>query len=168
MTKKSDAIKNSRKRESSDKPDINSNVTILPADTDSGLPLVPVDLNGGDIPDLDDAFVSPLELAGNYWTPENPGDSKRLYFDCIKEIEVQSIQEPDTLIPLPCAFFYEVKKGVVTNHCNGSKRLVAILENNHIERGMPILVTYMGKKPNTTNSFKSDHWSVKPLMLKIK
>lgn len=135
----------------------------------TGLALVPVDLNQEFIPDLDEATIVPLELGSSYWTPQDRGEFKRVYFDCIKNVDYQSTKpgEEDVVIPLLTAFFYESKNKEIKNFSNASKRLIGILENNHIERGTPVLITYLGKKKNTTNEFKSDDWSVKPLMLKI-
>lgn len=126
-----------------------------------------VDMSNGDLPDLDEADVVPLDLASSYWTPQQPGEFKRVYFDDIKVMQVQDNNDKEVVFDLPCAFFFEKTKGEVKTYCNGSKRLVAIMERNHIERGTPILITYLGKKRNSTNSFMSDDWSVKPLILKI-
>lgn len=126
-----------------------------------------VDLSNGDLPDLDEADVVPLDMASNYWSPTQPGESKRVYFDKIQVVQVQDSQDKEVVIDLPCAYLFEKSNGEVKTYCNGSKRLVAIFERNHIERGTPILITYLGKKRNSTNAFLSDDWSVKPLILKI-
>lgn len=126
-----------------------------------------VDLNSTNLPDLDDFEVVPIDLSSNYWTPQIPGESKRCYFDSIADIEVQDINDKEIIVEIPCAFFYGSAGKVVSRFANGSKRLVAVLKNNHIERGTPLEITFLGKVKNSTNSFKSDSWSVKPLMLKI-
>lgn len=127
-----------------------------------------VDLNQGDLPDLDDADVIPLDMASNYWSPVNVGENKRVYFDKIEVMQVQDNNDKEVVIDLPCVFMFEKTKGDVKTFQNGSKRLVAIFERSHIERGTPVIITYLGKKKNSTNSFLSDDWSVKPLLLKIK
>ncbi len=133
-----------------------------------GLALVPVDLNAGALPDLDEATIVPLDLSSAYWTPTKPGESKRVYFDCIRTVLYNDPKQgEDVVIDLPTAFFFESKGGQIKSYSNASKRLIACFENNHMERGTPILITYMGKKKNSTNNFLSDDWSVNPLMLKI-
>jgi hypothetical protein len=54
---------------------------------------------------------------------------------------------------------------------NGSKRFVATIESaldtGDIVLGQtPVKVTFTGQQKNKTNSYKSDRWSVKPLILK--
>ena len=48
---------------------------------------------------------------------------------------------------------------------NGSRRLVGIFEQfaASVKPGDAFEITYLGKKKNNTNSFKSDNWSVKAL-----
>lgn len=134
----------------------------------NALPLTPIDITNGNLPDLDDAEVIPLDLSSEYWTPKLPGETKKVYFDTIKVSQVQDVNNKEVLIDLPCAFFFEKINGEVKTIRNGSKRLVAILENNNIERGTPLQIEYLGKKKNSTNSYMSDEWSCKPLMLKLK
>lgn len=128
--------------------------------------LVTVDLNNVDLPDLDDAEVLPLELSSLYWTPEASGETKRVYFDCIKMREMPSMKEGEPAQILPCAFFYEKVDGDVVAICNASKRLVAAIEGSFIKRGTPLIIEYQGKKKNATNQFHSDIWSIKPLVPK--
>jgi hypothetical protein len=131
--------------------------------------LTPVDISGGELPDLDDATIVPLDLSTSYWTPVNKGESKRVYFDCIRNVPYNDPKQgDDVVIDLQTAFFFESKAGEVKSYSNASKRLIAAFENNHMERGTPIIITYMGKKKNSTNAFLSDDWSVKPLMIKAK
>jgi hypothetical protein len=130
----------------------------------SSVPLVKVDMDSADIPDLSDADVMPIELTTLYWTPENKGDEKRVYFDCFKTRLMPVLREGDEAEVLPCAFFYEKTADGIISLCNASKRLVAALEGNFVQRGTPLLITYMGKKKNTTNQFMGDSWSVKPLV----
>lgn len=134
----------------------------------NAMPLMPVDMSHGDLPDLDDAEEIPFDLMGDYWSPSLAGEEKRLFFDSIKSRQVQDNQNPEVTLDLPCAYFFEKVNGEIKTITNGSKRLVAAIENNHIQRGTPLVVTYLGKKRNTTNSFMSDNWSVRPLVLKLK
>jgi hypothetical protein len=108
----------------------------------------------------------------DYWTPEDKGESKRLFFDKIATRPVKDIQNEDVTIELECAFFLEQttdNKGnvEVKSISNGSKRLVGALVANKIQRGTPLLITYLGKKKNSTNTFQSDSWSIKPLTISI-
>lgn len=144
-------------------------MTNLPAQYTSQIPMQVVDMSTGSIPDLDDAQEVPIDLMSDYWTPENPGEHKRVYFDCLKEREVKDFNDENITTTLLCAFFYEKEKDKPAHVIsNGSKRLVGLLENLNIQRGTPLLITYLGKKKNTKNNFKSDIWSVKPLIVKVK
>ena len=127
------------------------------------------DMSNG-IPDMDQLDVAPLDLMANYWTPENPGEKKKLLFDRIADREIID-QKTGEVIQLPCAFFYE-QVGVgadkkIQQISNGSKRLVGAIEANHIKQGSALEITYLGKKKNLKNEFKSDNWSIKPLILKL-
>lgn len=128
-----------------------------------------IELDPNSIPDLDDAEVLPIDLLANYWTPENKGEKKRVYFDSIKTRQVvPDPKDPEVVADLPVAFFYEKSKGEIKTVCNASKRLIAVIENTGMQRGTAIEIEYLGKKKNSTNEFKSDDWSVKPLILKAK
>lgn len=118
-----------------------------------------------DMPNLEDAAVLPLDLSVEYWTPANAREAKRAIFVKIEEVMMQDINAPEIFAPLPCAFFLEKTEDGVKQFRNGSKRLVAALEN--VSSGTPLLLTYLGKVRNKTNQFHSDNWSVKPLILSI-
>lgn len=118
-----------------------------------------------EMPNLSEADVLPLDLSSEYWTPLNAGEAKRLLFVKIEETMVQDINDPSILFNLPCAFFLEQANDGIKQIRNGSRRLVAALEN--LTQGTPLLVTYRGKIRNKTNSFSSDNWSIKPLILKV-
>jgi hypothetical protein len=134
---------------------------------DNSVPLSVVDVTNGNLPDLTDAKEFPLDLMSDYWTPETRGESKRVFFDSVRNRKVID-QQSGEIIELPCAFFYEKKGEDVKTISNGSKRLVGIFEGGDFERGTPFLITYLGKKKNATNGFQSDTWSVKPLIITIK
>lgn len=128
--------------------------------------LTVVDLNGN-LPDLNKATEFPFDLMADYWTPESQGEQKRVFFDKIATRSVAD-QQSGELIDLECAFFIELsEKNEAKTISNGSKRLVGALEAHKIQRGTPLLITYLGKKKNRTNSFQSDSWSIKPLRLEI-
>lgn len=159
--------KNEMENLNPDEPPRMSNTTIQKADTQNGLGIMHVDMENEDLPDLDNADVVPFDMNATYWTPEKPGERRRVYFDSIKIATMRDAKEPDVLVDLPCAFFYEKTGGETRAIRNASKRLIAILENNNLERGTPIQIEYVGKKKNSTNNYLSDDWSVKPLMIKI-
>lgn len=133
-----------------------------------GFEVQTIDLSTG-FPNLDNADVIPVDLMADYWTPENSGEEKRVIFIEVKNRTVIS-QDPDAageVLDLACAYFATQENGEIKTVSNGSKRLVAALENFGAQRGMPFLITYLGKKKNATNAFKSDNWSVKPLRLAV-
>lgn len=128
--------------------------------------------NSAGLPSLQDARELPIDLSGNYWTPENQGESKRVFFVEIKTQQVLSATGSGQLIDLECATFLEQREdGSVQTVVNGSRRLVGILEqyvnNGTISQGTPLLITYLGKRKNKTNSFQSDSWSIRPLIIII-
>lgn len=116
------------------------------------------------LPDLDNAEVLPLDLMSDYWTPEKEGEMKRVFFQRIGIRDVLD-QETNEVFQLECAFFVEKSNGDIKSVVNGSKRLVGSIEANNIQPGTPLQVTYLGKRNNSTNAYKSDNWSIKPLIV---
>ena len=124
------------------------------------------------LPDLETADVMPIDLMSDYWTPESPGESKRLVFVKLDTSPVRDVNDPEVEHQLACAYFLEkTLKGEIRQIRNGSKRLVGalqtVIEQGMVGQGTPLLVTFLGKKQNRTNSFKSDNWSIKPLKLNV-
>lgn len=122
------------------------------------------------LPNLHKAKVSPRELSSTYWTPELEGEYKVGVVMEIKEENYTDDQSGET-VKLPCIIMLSQEEdGSFNTIRNGSKRLVATIESA-IESGelvlteTPIRLTYLGKKRNKTNSFQSDRWSVKPIVL---
>lgn len=126
-----------------------------------------VDLSTDAFPDMDVAAVAPMDLMADYWTPQDKGEKKRVLFDRIGTRTVLD-QQTQEQVELECAFFYEKVNGQIKSVSNGSKRLVGALQSNNIVRGTMLEIEYLGKKTNVTNSFKSDNWSIKPLIIPIK
>jgi hypothetical protein len=129
------------------------------------------DLSAG-LPDLNQANEMPIDLCGNYWTPEKEGESKRLFFVEIKQQKVLSANGNSEIIDLDCAAFLEQKAdGTIQTVTNGSRRLVGVLEqyieSGAIRQGTPLQITFNGKRKNRTNNFSSDSWSIRPLLIKI-
>ena len=125
-----------------------------------------VDLeSAGDFPDLETASVLPMDLMSTYWTPETPGESKNVVFSHIDDSELID-QDSGEIKMLRTAHFFEQKNGEISSVRNASKRLVGAIESSKIVRGTPLRISYLGKKKNVNNAFKSDDWSVKPLLIK--
>lgn len=139
---------------------------------ESSFEIQTADLSTSDLPSLEDAQELPVDLCGNYWTPEHAGEFKKMFFVEIKPQKVLSATGTGELIDLDCATFLEqTEDGTIQTVTNGSRRLVGILEqyvsNGIIRNGTPLKITYMGKHKNKTNNFTSDSWSVKPLRMAI-
>ena len=119
------------------------------------------------LPDLSQAEPEPVELSGEYWTPEKEGETRRLFFVGLNVENVVDMESGETR-DLLVARFAENVDGNLRAVRNGSRRLVGIFESfaASIKPGDPFEITYLGKKKNASNSFRSDNWSVKRLILK--
>jgi hypothetical protein len=118
-----------------------------------------------DVPDLNEFVPASADLSSEYWTPED-GEVRRLVFWGVERRLAKSQNDKDDTIELDCVIFIQPNGETYSTISNGSKRLVAAFQNNGIERGTPVQVSYLGKKTNRTNGFKSDHWSVVTLKAK--
>ena len=144
----------------------NEHGTAIAKADSTGVRFKTVDLdNATDFPNLEEATPLPMDLMSTYWTPEKEGESKNVVFS---HIDDSTLVDPDSgeVKTLRTAFFFEQKDGEIRSVRNASKRLVGAIENNMIARGTPLRISYLGKRKNTNNSFKSDDWSVKPLLIK--
>ena len=119
------------------------------------------------LPDLSQAEAEPVELSGEYWTPEKEGETRRLFFVGLNIENVVDMESGETR-ELLVARFAENVGGNLRAVRNGSRRLVGIFESfaASIKPGDPFEITYLGKKKNASNSFRSDNWSVKRLIMK--
>lgn len=117
--------------------------------------------------DLSKAEAAPLELTGEYWTPETVGEVRRMYFNELRS-EVTTDPASGKDVDLMVAYFVEVVGGDKRVVRQASRRLTGVLESlsDRIIEGTPLEITYLGKKKNKTNSFLSDSWSIKPLIIK--
>lgn len=122
------------------------------------------------LPNLyEEANPLPIDLSSSYWTPEQVGETKRGFFQRI-ELATYADEKTGETIELPCIIFVSQDvKGDVSTLRNGSKRLVACIEEavneGRITEGMPLQITFLGEEKNKTNGFKSARWSVKPLIV---
>lgn len=117
------------------------------------------------LPDLSTATPEPVEMSGEYWTPEEVGETRRLFFFGLNIENVVDMESGENR-ELPVVQFVESDgKGGVRSVRNGSRRLVGIFESfaQSIRQGDAFEIVYLGKKKNKNNSFKSDNWSVKRL-----
>lgn len=119
------------------------------------------------LPDLSKAEVAPVELAGEYWSPTEVGEKKRVFFVGITEENVLEMETGENR-QLTVVKFVENVAGDLRAIRNGSRRLVGIFEqfSTSIKPGDAFEITYLGKKKNQGNSFKSDNWSVKNLIIR--
>lgn len=122
------------------------------------------------LPNLHEAKVSQRELSSTYWTPDAEGEYKVGVVVDIKEESYTDDKSGET-IKLPCIIMLSQEKdGSFSTIRNGSKRLVATIESA-IESGelvvgrTPVRIAFAGKSKNKTNSYLSDRWSVKPIIL---
>ena len=122
-----------------------------------------------DLPNLHKVEVSQKELSSEYWTPTEKGEYK---VGVILSITTEPYVNAETKeeIMLPCVTMIAQNEDLTfATIRNGSVRLVATIEKA-IESGdiafgtTPVKVAYLGNEKNKTNSFKSDRWSVKPLI----
>jgi hypothetical protein len=128
--------------------------------------------NPDSLPMLKESKAMPVELSSTYWSPERDGDSFRGFYQGIEPSTYEDRKTAE-VIDLPCALFLcQLDGGDVSTIRNGSKRLVAALEDavdrGRIGVGSPLLVTFLGKKKNKSNGNLSDTWSIKPLVVKEK
>lgn len=127
-------------------------------------------VNLNELPNLHEANESPRELSSEYWTPEKEGEYK---VGVIIEVKSEKYVSEDTgeELDLPCVIMLSQNQDKTFSTIrNGSKRLVATIENA-VESGdvkfgqTPVKISYLGNQKNKTNQFKSDRWSVKPLII---
>jgi hypothetical protein len=117
------------------------------------------------LPNIEKMEVAPLELGGEYWTPQAEGELRRMFFNELKtETTVDPASGKD--VELLVAYFVEVNAGQHHVVRNASRRLTGVLESLNVQSGTPLEIVYLGKKKNKTNAFSSDNWSIKPLYLK--
>ena len=124
------------------------------------------DIANGELPDLDQAEELNVDLMDDYWSPAEPGEFKKVFFQKIDTRKVLD-QQTGEVIDLECAFFMEKdpKTGSYRTISNGSKRLVGALQANGVTKGMPLMITYKGKK-KTQGGNSCDNWSIRPLVIK--
>lgn len=117
------------------------------------------------IDQLETAEAMAMDLMSDYLSPVTPGESWKVIFDCIDITPVPD-QQSGAIVDLECAFFWmKDDKGQLRRVRNGSKPLVGGLQR--VPQGTPLLIRYLGKARNKTNSFSHDAWSVHPLRVNV-
>lgn len=122
----------------------------------------------GDLPDLSQAVAAPLPINGEYWSPKEAGEKKRVFF---KEIRYDKVldQKSGEAIDLPVCYFVEVREGRKQIIRQAGARLTSVFENfveaGTIVPGMAFEIVYMGLA-RTTNGNNIGKWSVIPLATK--
>ena len=118
------------------------------------------------LPDLSKCEVEPIELVGDYWSPEKEGEKKRVFFF---DFSTQSVLDQATgeERDLTIVRFIEPNGGDYRLIRNGSARLVGQFEQmaRSLNSGDAFEIMYLGKKKTTTGKF-ADSWSVKRIILK--
>lgn len=116
---------------------------------------------GGIIPDLDEFEVMPIDITVDYWTPESPGESKRLFFKGVFE-ETKKDEQTGEPYEAEVAYFIEqLEDGTAKQITNQSVRMVSAVK--HLESGTPLQITYTGKK-KTQSGHNIDTWHISPLV----
>lgn len=115
------------------------------------------------LPDLSKASVAPLDIMGEYWSPLNVGEEKRVFFagfDKQTTIDRQTGED----ITLDIVKFVEKVGDDFKTVRNGSARLYGTFAamQRDVKPGDAFLITYLGKK-RTTNGNSMDNWKVQPL-----
>ena len=80
------------------------------------------------LPDLSKAEPEPIEMSGEYWTPEKEGETRRLFFVRLNMENVVEMETGDTRELLVVQFAEHVN-GDLRAVRNGSRRLVGIFES---------------------------------------
>lgn len=127
-----------------------------------------MDQFSGELPDLSKATPAPLPINGDYWSPKEAGEKKRVFFLKISNDKVVD-QKSGELVDLPVAYFVEVVNGRKQIIRQGGARLVSVFEGfseaGTITPGMAFEIEYKGLK-RTTNGNNIATWSITPLATK--
>ena len=119
--------------------------------------------NISNIEPLDDYETDGTELSPKYWSPDEAGEVRRMYYLGIAVYKLPSADDPDVIVDLECVTFVDPNGEIVVN---GSKRLVGTFEDDKVAQGQPVQITYRGKTKNKSNQKMGDDWSVVKLKRK--
>lgn len=132
------------------------------AKTDNALAIPSFDL-GGILPDLYEMEVVPIDLIEDYWTPEKPGESKRLFFKEVVEVQRKDEVTGDPYMAEIAYFIEQQQDGSHKQITNQSIKLVTTVKA--IASGTPLQITYLGKK-RTQSGNQMDAWHISPLVIR--
>jgi len=115
----------------------------------------------GNLPDLNTLEALPIDLTVDYWTPESPGESKRLYFRGVFD-ESRINEDTGEAYESSVAYFIEqLADGTHKQLINKTVRMVSAVKA--LESGTPLQITYTGKK-KTQAGHNIDTWQITPLV----
>lgn len=121
---------------------------------------------------LEQAEVVPLPITVEYWSPQAPGESKRVYVAGIQPTEILDIQKGE-IKTLSAVYLLEVTaEGQVKKWMTAAAVLVGAI-SEAIRRGQiipgtdktPVKITFLGKVKNRTNAMMSNRWEILPLVV---
>lgn len=113
---------------------------------------------------LSDAIPTGLNLAATYWTPSAEGETKRLYFIEVKQMNHTDENTGEVKRLNTAVFVDPITKQVIHQ---SSARLVGVFERELPKPLTAFQITYKGKVKNSTNAFSSDNWEIYRLAIDI-
>jgi hypothetical protein len=123
--------------------------------------------NFAGLPDLSKAEEIPVDLNIEYWDPEKVGEKRRGVFIGFTNRTARDFEDPNVVVDIECATFITKENNVVLRFCNGSARLVSVFKNSHSNYlNAALEIEFKGDTKNKTNQYRSQVWSVKPLIIK--
>ena len=117
------------------------------------------------LPNLEVAEELPVEISTEYWDPETIGEKRRGIFVGFITRSARDFENPNITTELECAAFICPEGKEVKRFCNGSKRLVSVFKNGDF-LNLAVQIEFKGEEKNKTNQYKSQIWSIKPLIVK--
>lgn len=127
--------------------------------------LANVEVFAGKLPDLTKATAAPIPINGDYWTPKEIGEKRRMFF---MELRAESVidQQSGQDVELMAAYFVYPVGDRNTVVRQAGIRLTSVFSNfvnaGTIKPGMAFEITYLGKQ-RTTKGNNVDTWSIVPL-----
>lgn len=128
--------------------------------------LASIEVFSGQLPDLSKAKPAPLPINGDYWTPKEIGEKRRMFFKEMRdEIVVDRLSGQDVEL-LVVYFVWPQPDGQNKVVRQAGIRLASVFDSfvkaGTIMPGMAFEITYLGKQ-RTTSGNSMDTWSIVPL-----
>lgn len=115
----------------------------------------------GNLPSLEKEMeASPISEVAEYWTPEEIGETKRVFFDCVQQVQQEDFETGEVKDMETVIMWEQDKDGNVAKITNSSARLVGSFKSSNFPHGQALQITYKGKKKNKNNSYSSDTWDI--------